>query len=340
MPRIVTTFICRADCPSGKAFLAKINASIHHVQTLQYRLRAFAGEYTHKFSQFDRDVQTGLEFITLGFRQLRQVNEPSELEKIDMEFYAQYVYGTTAIEKTTLNLREVAKVIEKGVTPATDRAISDVVTVANFKDVQALLKSYSGHRITERLIKELHSTMMYGIKDNDGKPIPSNVYRQETKVEPAESEYSSSGPEMIAKKMKQLIAEHGQNHKSLIMVHSLERAALFHQKFEEMRPFQHGNGLVGRELLNFMLTRSGFPPIYITPNEKSKYIQSLKAGNNGNLRPLIHFIILRMIATTKLYSSSTPIGDILFRARKFHDLWKEIDGGLDGFERIIKEQDK
>ena len=42
---------------------------------------------------------------------------------------------------------------------------------------------------------------------------------------------------------------------------SLERAALFHLLFEDIHPFQDGNGRTGRLLLNFMLMKLGYAPV-------------------------------------------------------------------------------
>lgn len=49
----------------------------------------------------------------------------------------------------------------------------------------------------------------------------------------------------------------------------IETAALFHLVFEDIHPFQDGNGRTGRVLLNFMLMRAGFPPISLKADEAS-----------------------------------------------------------------------
>lgn len=47
----------------------------------------------------------------------------------------------------------------------------------------------------------------------------------------------------------------------------IETAALFHLVFEDIHPFQDGNGRTGRVLLNFMLMGAGYPPISLKADE-------------------------------------------------------------------------
>jgi Fic family protein len=57
--------------------------------------------------------------------------------------------------------------------------------------------------------------------------------------------------------------------------HPFEEAILFHHDFEMIHPFSDGNGRVGREVLNFMLMREGYPKLLLGyPRED--YIQALE----------------------------------------------------------------
>ena len=61
--------------------------------------------------------------------------------------------------------------------------------------------------------------------------------------------------------------------------HPFEEAVIFHYKFEMIHPFMDGNGRVGREVFNYMLTRKGYPRLLILGSNRETYIQSLRFGN-------------------------------------------------------------
>jgi len=56
----------------------------------------------------------------------------------------------------------------------------------------------------------------------------------------------------------------------------IEVSAIFHARFELIRPFLHFNGQVGRHILNLMLIREGLPAIYIVPEQRIIYLNALQ----------------------------------------------------------------
>jgi Fic family protein len=77
----------------------------------------------------------------------------------------------------------------------------------------------------------------------------------------------------------------------------LEIAAIYHHRFEQIHPFHDGNGRVGRALLDLILKRNGFPPIYITRKERSVYLSALQEADYSNFQPLVDLLIARMVWT-------------------------------------------
>jgi Fic family protein len=69
--------------------------------------------------------------------------------------------------------------------------------------------------------------------------------------------------------------------------HPFEEAIMFHYRFEMIHPFTDGNGRVGREILNYMLTRIGYPKLLFLGADRTTYIESLKMANEENYANMI-----------------------------------------------------
>jgi Fic family protein len=54
-----------------------------------------------------------------------------------------------------------------------------------------------------------------------------------------------------------------------------------------IHPFTDGNGRVGREIFNYMLTRIGYPKLLFLGSDRTTYIKSLKMGNDEKYADMI-----------------------------------------------------
>lgn len=74
--------------------------------------------------------------------------------------------------------------------------------------------------------------------------------------------------------------------------HPIVLAAVVHNQFENIHPFQDGNGRVGRLLLNNILLKHDMPPVNIELKNRRRYYDTLQAyEKEGNLRPTIELIL-------------------------------------------------
>ncbi|WP_342816745.1 Fic family protein [Nitrososphaera sp.] len=299
--KTITTYIGRADLPPEKMLDAKSRALMSHYG----KVHKYHAPLTYKTNYLKSEMEM-LEKVKVLYTSVKTLVDTDEWEEAERNFYVSHVYGTTAIEGITLTEKETAKVLEEDLTPQ-NKPVQDVVAVANYRNVREMLKDYRGP-INEKLILNIQSTLMYGMKNERGEPIPRGRYREKNVMLKG---YSFNPPDWstVKQQMRYAILEYEQGMKE--NNNPIELAAIFHQKFEEIHPFQDGNGRTGREILNLMLRKAGFPPIYIKPEDRSLYITSLEEGNMGDHKPLVRFVLFRIIATMMYMLSRTGIYKLL-----------------------------
>lgn len=76
-----------------------------------------------------------------------------------------------------------------------------------------------------------------------------------------------------------------------------EELAYVHGSFERIHPFLDGNGRTGRLLLNLLLVRMGYPPAVILKRERDRYLDALRATDDGRLGPLGDFLTRSLLDT-------------------------------------------
>ncbi|MBU3957818.1 MAG: Fic family protein, partial [Nanoarchaeota archaeon] len=96
-------------------------------------------------------------------------------------------------------------------------------------------------------------------------------------------------PDYVVRLLNELISWYSKNRKKYPPI---ILAAVVHNQFENIHPFQDGNGRVGRLLLNNILIKHNLPPVNIELINRKEYYNSLQEyENNGNLRPSIELIL-------------------------------------------------
>lgn len=191
-------------------------------------------------------------------------------------------WGTNAIEGNTLTHEEVQRLLLDEASIA-GRPVPDVVeTLQHDRTFRGLLERL-GSPISLVTVLELHEEVFHGsTRHRPGEWRRSNVYIVGARHRPP------AWPKVVAR-MTQWEASIEDSSPPWTI------AARMHQSFEEIHPFEDGNGRVGRLVLNLWLLQQGWPPLHITPDHRSEYLAALTAGNEGDHAPLEAFLQNAMV---------------------------------------------
>jgi len=274
-----------------------------------------------------------LEILRFQYNQYLNNMDEGEREDFQNALFIRYVYGTTVIEGNTLTQEEAENLLAVGLTPK-NKPLNESLEVANYVDLREFMATYRGE-VNEKFILQIHRLLMKGIRGKNGRLVNAGEYRTNN-VRIAGSAFQPASADLIEQRIDYLIKEYSDKLKRKI--HPVEVASIFHQKFEEIHPFQDGNGRAGREILNFMLQKNGFSPIYIPPGERSKYLDSLDRGNNMEFVPLLDYIIHRISASLVYLVSKTKLYDFI-HSDEYRKYFVGI-AGEEGYNSYIAEIEK
>ncbi len=209
-------------------------------------------------------------------------------------FTESFTYDTNAIEGSTVAFKEVGDILERDKWPEKPKGdIAETYGVA--KAVDFIRKTSEPFSVA--LILELHRIVFKNSKPFAGKFRPKGV---EVVVGDALGNVVHRGApsESVRSLLDELIAWYAANKKRYP---PLVLAAVVHNQFENIHPFEDGNGRVGRLLLNYILLKHGLPPLNIELTHRREYYATLQAyEKNHDLRPTIELMLKEYRALKRL----------------------------------------
>lgn len=201
------------------------------------------------------------------------------------KFTEAFTYDTNAIEGSTIDSREVAEILEKGKWPDKPKGdISETYGVARAID---FIRKTREH-VSLRLIMELHRIVFENSKPFAGKLRPPGV---EVVVadQYGQAIHRGAPSTQVRRLLLGLARWYGKNRKKYP---PLVLAAVVHNQFENIHPFQDGNGRVGRLLLNNILLKHNMPPLNIELRNRRGYYAALREyQKERNIRPMIELML-------------------------------------------------
>ncbi len=198
--------------------------------------------------------------FTLKSEEVDKLNNLSEVEikhldKSDWKkFEEDFVYNTNAIEGSTVRLDEVKTILQKK-PKTTDPEEKETINVL---EAIEFIKNNQDRDLSLGLIKKLHQICFKGSKSFAGRLRDKEVVIRNAKGEIIHRGVPSEEVKDYLKEMIEWYKENKDKFKLIVL------AALIHNQFEHIHPFEDGNGRVGRLLLNFVLLKNDYPPINIS----------------------------------------------------------------------------
>lgn len=193
-------------------------------------------------------------------------------------------YNSNHIEGSTLTKEQTSALFETQ-TLKTDNEfirIKDIEeTTGHFIMFNDMLKTYQDD-LSEELIKQYHYDLKSGVFEDKANGYPVGEYKNRANIV---SDIKTTMPKDVSSAMINLLSTYNSKENK-----SLSDLSEFHAKYENIHPFQDGNGRTGRIILFKECLKNNIFPFVIEDDYKANYYEALhKAQVEQNYTSLVDF---------------------------------------------------
>ena len=185
-------------------------------------------------------------------------------------------YASSRMASCRLTRQQVESIFRKGKIRESFEPlkVSDVIEVLNHIHCVDYILDHVMETLSQKLIRKLHEILMAGTVDAYREQVRPGEYRTVTS-RPRDRELLPA--DQIHSSLAELIT--GYEHQTEIeRNHILD----FHVRFEEIFPFEDGNGRVGRLILFKECLRHGIMPFIIDDKRRSRYLRGIKEWHDDH----------------------------------------------------------
>ncbi len=196
-----------------------------------------------------------------------------------------FTYNTNAIEGSMVKKPEVNDILERNKWP--NKSKEDISETLGVAEAVAYVRNTKDH-LSIGLIKKLHGSVFRNSKAFAGKlrraGIEVGVYDSLGNVV-----HKGAPSAQVLPLLKKLVKWYRSNQKQYP---AILLAAVVHNQFEIIHPFEDENGRIGRLLLINILLKHGMPPVNIKLEDRQEYYAALASyENEGNIRPMLELLL-------------------------------------------------
>ena len=260
-------------------------------------------------------------------------------ERLSRRFTIDYNYNSNHIEGNTLTYGQTELLLLFG----------KVIGEAEFRDCEEMKASNIGLKmmlseatenkqpLTQNFIRTLHKTLLredYTVYRNlpGGMQTSYTIHAGQYKTRPNSvitrygDRFEYASPEETPALMTDLVDWYN-SEEELGRLSPVELAALFHYRYIRIHPFEDGNGRIARLMVNYILSRHGYPMIVVRSRLKQAYLEALhqadlnvglvpSQGAHAALEDIEPFVqYFHKLVANEIYN------DYLFVTRKEENVW-------------------
>ena len=178
-------------------------------------------------------------------------------------------YNSNKMEGSTLTEEQTASLFDNGTLPKSDdyyRAKDVEEMNGHFLMFNKMLDTLN-EPLTQELIKQFHYELKSGVFEDRANGYAIGDYKQRPNMI---GMYQTVRPENVVQEMYLLMDWYGSQKVNTSVL------AEFHAKYENIHPFQDGNGRTGRLILFRECLKNRIMPIVIEDTNRNEYLEALK----------------------------------------------------------------
>lgn len=243
-----------------------------------------------------RELKKEFEVLKTGKEALLKIINEAEIPES--------VYNSNSIENSTLTLKETEKILLE-MEVSRNISVREIFEAKNLARVIEYVCTKSGEgELTQELILLLHQMLIGNINET----ISGRFRNRDEYVRVGL--HIGSPPKKIEQSIKDILVEYNSENE----VYSLDKIAKFHLDFEAIHPFNDGNGRIGRVIINYQLSRLGFPMIIVRDKEKKGYYTAFNEYNDHkitkNMEKLIALGVMESLHKRIVYLRGSEIENL------------------------------
>ena len=193
-------------------------------------------------------------------------------ELLSRRFTIDFNYNSNHIEGNTLTYGQTEILLLFG----------KVVGEAEVKDVQEMTASNVGLKmmteeaglkdipLTQNFIRTLHKTLL-----REDYTVHRNLPGGQTSSYVIHAGQYKTRPNSVITRYGDRFEYASPEETPALMTNLVKLAAIFHYRYIRIHPFEDGNGRIARMMVNYILSRHGYPMIVVRSRKKNEYLEAL-----------------------------------------------------------------